>query len=63
LGDQVVLEGLRMVKNVTGEKRDIDIYRLFIAIGHKTKHTDIFKGQWKMTKTGYLITKVNYKNK
>ncbi|NKI27169.1 thioredoxin-disulfide reductase [Arenibacter sp. 6A1] len=55
LGDQVV-EGLRMVNNVTGEKEDISITGLFIAIGHKP-NTDIFKGQLEMDETGYVITK------
>lgn len=55
LGDQVV-EGLRMVNNVTGEKQEIAITGLFIAIGHKP-NTDIFKGQIDMDDTGYLITK------
>ncbi|MCM4169122.1 thioredoxin-disulfide reductase [Arenibacter sp. H213] len=55
LGDQVV-EGLRMVNNLTGEKEDIAITGLFIAIGHKP-NTDIFKGQLEMDDTGYLITK------
>jgi thioredoxin reductase (NADPH) len=54
LGDQVV-EGLRMVNNITGEKEDIAITGLFIAIGHKP-NTDIFKGQLEMDETGYLIT-------
>tara|TARA_R110002020_G_scaffold200089_3_gene402189 strand:+ start:522 stop:1478 length:957 start_codon:yes stop_codon:yes gene_type:complete len=54
LGDQVV-EGLRMLNNVTGEKQEIDITGLFIAIGHKP-NTDIFKGQLDMDSTGYVIT-------
>tara|TARA_R110002072_G_scaffold23949_3_gene82043 strand:- start:20552 stop:21514 length:963 start_codon:yes stop_codon:yes gene_type:complete len=54
LGDMVV-EGLRMVNNETGEKETIDITGLFIAIGHKP-NTDIFKGQLTMDDTGYLIT-------
>lgn len=54
LGDQVV-EGLRMVNNQTGEKEDIAITGLFVAIGHKP-NTDIFKGQLDMDETGYLIT-------
>ncbi|WP_025740134.1 thioredoxin-disulfide reductase [Aquimarina pacifica] len=54
LGDQVV-EGLRMVNNKTGEKSEIAITGLFIAIGHKP-NTDIFKGQVDMDDTGYLIT-------
>jgi len=55
LGDMVV-EGLRMVNNETGEKEEIAITGLFIAIGHKP-NTDIFKGQLDMDDTGYLITK------
>jgi len=54
LGDMVV-EGLRMKNNVTGESETIDITGLFIAIGHKP-NTDIFKGQLTMDDTGYLIT-------
>ncbi|OAB77384.1 thioredoxin-disulfide reductase [Cochleicola gelatinilyticus] len=55
LGDMVV-EGLRMKNNKTGEKETIDITGLFIAIGHKP-NTEIFKGQLEMDDTGYLITK------
>ena len=55
LGDQVV-EGLRMVNNITGEKEEINITGLFIAIGHKP-NTEIFKDQLEMDETGYLITK------
>jgi len=55
LGEQVV-EGLRMMNNETGEKEEIEITGLFIAIGHKP-NTDIFKGQLDMDDMGYLITK------
>lgn len=55
LGDTVV-EGLRMVNNETGEKTEIEITGLFIAIGHKP-NTEIFKGQLDMDETGYIITK------
>ncbi len=54
LGEQVV-DGLRMINNQTGDKEDIAITGLFIAIGHKP-NTDIFKGQLDMDDTGYLIT-------
>ena len=54
LGDQVV-EGLRIVNNETGEKEEISITGLFIAIGHKP-NTDVFKGQLDMDETGYIIT-------
>lgn len=55
LGEQVV-EGLRMVNSLTGEKEEISITGLFIAIGHKP-NTDIFKGQIDMDDMGYIITK------
>lgn len=55
IGDQVV-EGLRMVNNQTGEKEEIAITGLFIAIGHKP-NTEIFKGQIDMDEVGYIITK------
>lgn len=54
LGDQVV-EGLRILNNVTGEKEEIKITGLFIAIGHKP-NTEIFRGQLDMDEDGYLIT-------
>lgn len=54
VGDQVV-EGLKMVNNKTGEKEEIKITGLFIAIGHKP-NTEIFKGQIDMDPTGYIIT-------
>lgn len=55
LGEQVV-EGLRMFNNKTGEKEEIRITGLFIAIGHKP-NTEIFKDQLEMDDIGYLITK------
>src|SRR5690554_3972148 len=54
VGDQVV-EGIRVVNNQTGEKKEIGVTGLFIAIGHKP-NTEIFKGQLEMDETGYLIT-------
>ena len=54
LGDQVV-EGLRIFNNQTGEKEEIKITGLFIAIGHKP-NTEIFKSQLDMDDDGYLIT-------
>jgi len=54
IGEQVV-EGLRMLNKETGEKEQIAITGLFIAIGHKP-NTDIFKGKLTMDDTGYLIT-------
>lgn len=54
IGEQVV-EGIRVVNNQTGEKNEIPVTGLFIAIGHKP-NTDIFKGQLTMDETGYIIT-------
>jgi thioredoxin reductase (NADPH) len=44
-----------MLNKETGEKEQIDITGLFIAIGHKP-NTDIFKGKLTMDDTGYLMT-------
>ncbi|MBZ9786108.1 thioredoxin-disulfide reductase [Psychroflexus sp. CAK57W] len=55
LGEQVV-EGLRITNNQTGEKEEIKITGLFIAIGHKP-NTDIFKPYLDMDEVGYIITK------
>lgn len=55
VGDQVV-EGLKMINNKTGEREEIKITGLFIAIGHKP-NTEIFKDQIDMDPTGYIITK------
>ena len=54
IGEQVV-EGLRIFNNQTGEKEEIAITGLFIAIGHKP-NTEIFKGQLDMDETGYIYT-------
>jgi len=55
LGETVV-EGARIINNVTKEKREIEVTGVFIAIGHKP-NTDLFKDILDMDKTGYLITK------
>ena len=54
LGDQVV-EGVRVVNNISGEKHDIPVMGVFIAIGHKP-NTELFTGVLDMDQTGYLIT-------
>jgi thioredoxin reductase (NADPH) len=43
------------LNNQTGEKEEIKITGLFIAIGHKP-NTEIFKSQLDMDDDGYLIT-------
>ena len=55
LGEDVV-EGVRAVNNQTGEKTEIPVTGVFIAIGHKP-NSDLFKGVLDMDETGYLITK------
>lgn len=52
LGDEEV-SGVRVVNNVTGEKRVIDASGFFVAIGHKP-NTDIFKGVIDMDDQGYI---------
>jgi thioredoxin reductase (NADPH) len=54
IGDNVV-DGVRAVNNQTGEKTEIPVTGVFIAIGHKP-NTGIFKGVLDMDDTGYLIT-------
>ncbi len=54
LGDNVV-EGVRAFNNKTGEKIDIPVTGVFIAIGH-TPNTQLFKDILDMDDTGYLIT-------
>lgn len=52
LGDDEVT-GVRVVNNVTGEKREIEAQGFFVAIGHKP-NTDIFKGIIDMDDQGYI---------
>jgi thioredoxin reductase (NADPH) len=54
LGDQTGVTGMR-IKNVkAGSTQDIDLYGVFIAIGHKP-NTTLFAGQLNMN-NGYLVT-------
>lgn len=52
LGDDAGVTGMRILNNKTGEKKEIDLAGVFVAIGHKP-NTDIFAGQLEMT-DGYL---------
>ena len=50
------LEGIVLEDTVTGERSDMDVAGLFIAIGHKP-NTGLFTGVLDMEDSGYLITK------
>ncbi|MDP2088312.1 MAG: thioredoxin-disulfide reductase [Flavobacteriaceae bacterium] len=54
LGEKVV-EGVRVINNITKEKEVIPVSGVFIAIGHKP-NTEIFKNQLTMDTVGYLMT-------
>ena len=53
LGTEEV-EGVRVVNNKTGERKEIPIKGFFTAIGHKP-NTGIFKDWLEMDKAGYLV--------
>ncbi|SBS27290.1 Thioredoxin reductase [Marinomonas spartinae] len=52
LGDDAGVTGVRIKNNQTGEKKELNVAGLFVAIGHKP-NTDIFEGQLDM-KDGYI---------
>ncbi|MEM7410098.1 MAG: thioredoxin-disulfide reductase [Myxococcota bacterium] len=54
LGDEFVT-GVRLLDTQTGEKREVPVEALFIAIGHKP-NTDLFTGQIDLDDTGYIKT-------
>lgn len=54
LGNETGVTGARL-KSTSGEKRDVALTGIFIAIGHKP-NTDIFEGQLDMA-GGYIITR------
>ncbi len=56
LGDGESLTGLRIKDVKSGDKSDLDVRGLFVAIGHKP-NTSIFKGILDMDDKQYLITK------
>ncbi len=53
LGDDSGVNGVRIVNNKTGEKKEISIQGFFLAIGHKP-NTDIFKNILSMDEAGYV---------
>ncbi|SHK50723.1 thioredoxin reductase (NADPH) [Reichenbachiella agariperforans] len=48
------VEGMRVINNITGEKKEIPLSGFFVAIGHKP-NTDIFKEYLDTDEAGYLI--------
>ena len=56
LGDQSGVTGLRVKSTQTGATRTVDLFGVFIAIGHKP-NTDIFAGQLEM-EGGYIVTQM-----
>jgi thioredoxin reductase (NADPH) len=55
LGDQEV-SGMRVINNITKEKKEIPIKGFFVAIGHKP-NTDIFNGILDLDESGYIQVK------
>src|SRR5690606_30252531 len=53
LGDGQGVTGVRVVNNVSGEKREIPCTGFFVAIGHKP-NTDVFKDYLNLDETGYI---------
>lgn len=56
LGDDSGVTGLRVKNTQNGATQDVDVFGVFIAIGHKP-NTDIFAGQLEMD-GGYLVTQM-----
>ncbi|EAT11846.1 thioredoxin-disulfide reductase [Bermanella marisrubri] len=52
LGDEMGVTGVRLKNNQTGEKQEIELAGVFVAIGH-IPNTDIFQGQLDM-ENGYI---------
>ena len=54
LGDDSGVTGLRIKSTQTGATQTVDVFGVFIAIGHKP-NTDIFTGQLEL-ENGYIVT-------
>jgi len=55
LGDNSGVTGLRIKNNQSGDKKELELTGVFIAIGHKP-NTDLFAGQLEL-EHGYIVTK------
>lgn len=53
LGDDSGVTGVRVVNNLTGEKKTIPVQGFFLAIGHKP-NTEIFKDYLELDEAGYI---------
>ena len=53
-GEQTV-ESITLEDTITGDRRDLPVTGVFVAIGHKP-NTDLFKGQLELAENGYLVT-------
>jgi thioredoxin reductase (NADPH) len=56
LASDGLVEGVRVHNPESGEKRNIELHGVFVAIGHDP-NTAVFKGQLEMDSNGYLIAK------
>ena len=54
-GDATGVTGIRIANLKSGQKKDLELKGLFIAIGH-TPNTQIFEGQLRM-ENGYIVTR------
>ena len=55
LGDNMGVTGLRLADTKTGEKEELKLDGLFVAIGH-SPNTEIFQGQLELN-NGYIVVK------
>ena len=55
LGDNMGVTGLRLTNTKTGEKEELKLDGLFVAIGH-SPNTEIFQGQLELN-NGYIVVK------
>ena len=52
------MEGVRILNNKTGDKKEIPLAGFFVAIGHKP-NSDVFKDFLDTDDVGYVLTKAD----